>query len=107
MKCMKPHFPNFCLSISLSVLRDRERERERERETARDRERERERETERETERQRDLFTRSCLPLGSPRFRRFASSVPDKLILLIRLRCRLLSFFPDRLGGLVLRHHEL
>ena len=51
---------------------------------------------------------RSCLLLDYPRIRSrlFASSVPDRLILL-RLRCRLLSFFPDSLGGLVLRHHEL
>eukprot|EP00116_Pleurobrachia_bachei_P017632 sb/3477894/ len=40
------------------------------------------------------------------RFRRFASSVPDRLFLL-RIQCSRLGFFPDSLGGLVLRLHEL
>ena len=46
------------------------------------------------------------LVLGCLRFRRFASSVPDKLSLL-RIHCSRLGFFADSLGGLVLRHHEL
>ena len=44
--------------------------------------------------------------LGCLRFRRFASSDPDKLSLL-RIHCSRLGFFADSLGGLVLRHHEL
>ena len=51
--------------------------------------------------------TRFLLVLGCFRFRRFASSVPDYKLSLLRIHYSRLGFFADSLGGLVLRHHEL